>query len=111
MAVFAANLVIPQGTDFEQPFNLFNEDGSHLILTGYAVTAKLRKYYGSVGVTTFTSTIVNPTQGVIKISLTGTQTAALKPGRHYYDVLVTSGSSITSKVVEGMILIEGTTSL
>jgi hypothetical protein len=111
MAVFAANLVIPQGTDFEQSFNLFNEDGSHLVLTGCAVTAKLRKYYGSVGVTTFTSSIVNPTQGGIKISLNETQTANLTVGRHYYDVLVTSGSSITSKVIEGMILVEGTASL
>jgi hypothetical protein len=111
MAVTAANLVLPQGTDFEQNFTLFNDDGSRLPLVGYAVTCKIRKFYGGTGVTTCSTSILDATQGVIRISLNKEQTSNLKPGRHYFDVLITSSSDITTKVIEGMILVEGTASL
>lgn len=111
MAVTAANLVLPQGTDFEQNFTLFNDDGTRLALAGYAVTSKVRKYYGGTEVTTLTSSILDASQGVIRVSLSKEQTSNLKPGRHYFDILITSSSDITTKVVEGMILVEGTASL
>jgi hypothetical protein len=112
MAVAAANFVLSQGTDFEQNFTLFNDDSTYLSLAGYAVTSKLRKYYGSTsGITTFTSSVVSAAQGILKISLNETQTASLNPGRYVYDILITSPSNITTKVIEGMILVEGTASL
>jgi hypothetical protein len=111
MAVTAVDLVLPQGTDFEQNFTLFNDDGNRLPLVGYAITSKLRKHYGATGVTTFTSSILDESLGVIRISLNKEQTSSLKPGRHYFDILVTSSSNITTKVVEGMIIVEGTASV
>jgi hypothetical protein len=111
MAVTAANLVLPQGTDFEQNFTLFNDDGTRLPLVGCTLISKVRKHYAATGVTTFTTSILDETQGVIRISLSKEQTSNLKPGRHYFDVLLTSSSDITTKVVEGMIIVEGTASL
>jgi hypothetical protein len=114
MAVVGINLVLPQGADFEQTFSLFNDGGQYFGITSYTVTSKLRKYYGSTsGITTFTTSIVDPTLGLIKLSLNETQTSSLTPGRYYYDILITSPSpfNITTKVVEGMILVEGTASL
>ena len=111
MAVTAVDLVLPQGTDFEQNFTLFKDDGTRLPLVDYTITSKLRKHYAATGVTTFTTSILDQLQGVIRISLDKDQTANLKPGRHYFDILVTSPSDVTTKVLEGMIIVEGTASL
>ena len=69
----------------------------------------MRKWSGSTGVTTFTSSVVNSQTGQIRISLGSSITSSLKPGRYVYDVLLTNNSS-TTRVVEGMALVrEGVT--
>jgi hypothetical protein len=70
----------------------------------------MRKHASAVGVTTFTTTIVNPSGGQIRIGLTTTQTAALKPGRYVYDVMLTAPDNSMVRVIEGMSLVrEGVT--
>lgn len=106
MAVYVSNLVINSGTDFNQTFTL--EDGSTnsaINLTGYSIKAEMRKHPSSTGVTTFTSTIYSAANGQIKIGLSTTTTASLKPGRYVYDVVVTDTSNSMSRVVEGMVLV------
>lgn len=111
-AVYVSNLVVNSGADFSQSFTLDSADtNSALNLTGYTVESQMRKWSGSSTATTFTSTIVVPaTTGQILLSLTDTQTAALKPGRYVYDVVITDTSGIKSRVIEGMVLVtEGVT--
>lgn len=111
-AVYVSNLVVNSGADFSQSFTLDSADtNSALNLTGYTVESQMRKWSGSSTATTFTSTIVAPaTTGQILLSLTDTQTAALKPGRYVYDVVITDTSGIKSRVIEGMVLVtEGVT--
>ena len=43
--------------------------------------------------------------GKIQIGLSTTQTAALKPGRHVYDVITTNTTGVMECVVEGMVLV------
>jgi hypothetical protein len=71
----------------------------------------MRKWAGSVGVTTFTTTIVNASAGQIRIGLGSSATSNLKPGRYIYDILITdNGTNVVSRVVEGMVLVrEGVT--
>jgi hypothetical protein len=73
----------------------------------------MRKWSGSSGVTTFTTSVVNSSSGQIRIGLSSVTTARLKPGRYVYDVLITTTSGVTtttSRVVEGMALVrEGVT--
>ena len=42
------------------------------------------------------------TTGKLDISLTGAQTGAISQGRYVYDVLITSGASAKTRVVEGI---------
>lgn len=110
-AVYVNNIVINAGANFSQTFTLESGDtNSALNLTGYTVSAQMRKYAGSSTATTFTSNILSPgTLGQIIISLTSAQTADLKPGRYVYDIVVTQDSTKT-RVIEGMVLVrEGVT--
>lgn len=110
-AVYVNNLVINSGANFSQTFNLESgNSNSALDLTGYTVSAQMRKYAGSSTATTFTSDIVSPgSLGKIIISLTSEQTSNLKPGRFVYDVVITKNSTKT-RVIEGMVLVrEGVT--
>ncbi len=110
-AVYVSNLIINAGATFSQSFDLEDTaSNSPLSLTGYTAAAQMRKWAGSSSYTSFTCTIENPpTAGKLTISLTGSQTANLKPGRYVYDILITSGN-IKNRVIEGMVLVtEGVT--
>lgn len=111
-AVYVNNLVVNSGSDFSQTFNLEGSDtNSPLDLTGYTVSAQMRKWSGSSSATSFTSYIDVPlTEGKIILLLNSTQTAELKPGRYVYDVLIEDQLGIKNRVIEGMVLVtEGVT--
>ena len=109
-SIYVSNLIINSGASFSQDF--FLEDSatnSAMNLSSSSVTSQMRKWSGSTGVTTFTSSVVNSQTGQIRISLGSSITSSLKPGRYVYDVLLTNNSS-TTRVVEGMALVrEGVT--
>lgn len=106
MTVYVANLNINQNADFSQTFSLEDSTSNAAKnLTGYSAAAKMSKHASSTTKTTFTTTISNAAQGEIKISLTDTVTAAMKPGRYVYDVLLTAPDYTKERVVEGMVLV------
>lgn len=104
-AVYVNNLVINTGTDFEQVFTLASSSGnSALDLSEYSAEAKLSKHPYSATKVGFAVTFLLAQEGIIEISLTQEQTAALKEGRYVYDVILDDGSKKT-KVVEGMVFV------
>lgn len=109
-SIYVSNLIINSGASFSQDF--FLEDSatnSALNLNSSIVDSQMRKWSGSTGVTTFTTSIVNSETGQVRLSLGSSITSALKPGRYVYDVLLTTNNS-TTRVVEGMVLVrEGVT--
>lgn len=111
MAVYVSNLVINAGTNFDQVFTLENiNTNSAINLTNYIVKAQMRKHASASGVTTFTTSVYESSTGKIKIGLSTTSTASLKPGRYVYDILMTDAYNNTSRVIEGMVLVrEGVT--
>ena len=116
MAIYVANITIPGGADFNQTFFLENINNNikvrldstsknPLNLTGYTGYAKLKKSSASLKTSaTFAVSFPNLTNGSIRLSLGSTETAALKPGRYCYDVLINSGSTKT-RVFEGNALV------
>lgn len=97
------NLVIDQGTTFDLTINVNSDDGSAADLTDYTITAQIRKSYYTSTYTAFTTGKVNLT-GEITLSLTPTQTSALKAGRYVYDVEMASPDE-TVRVMEGIITV------
>ena len=106
MAVYVSNLVINTGTSFSHTFNLeATETNSAYDLTGATPASQIRKHASSSSKTDFTTAINGAaTNGAIDISLTPTQTSALKAGRYVYDIVITIGETKTT-VVEGSVLV------
>ena len=111
MAVYVSNLTVNTGTTFSQIFTLESADtNSATDLTGYTASAQMRKHPGSSSATNFSTTIINATSGRIRVGLTTSQTASLKPGRFMYDVLITDAAGEVTRVLEGSVLVrEGVT--
>ena len=107
MAVYVSNIIINTGTTFNQSYTLESiNTNSVLDLTDYTIKSEMRKHPGSTtGVTTFTSTIASAAGGVVTIGLSTNQTAALKPGRYVYDIILTDDDGIRDRVVEGMVIV------
>ena len=106
MAVYIANLQIDTGVDFQHGFSLGDNDtGSYLNLTNYTATSQMRKWAGSSTAVSFASTVTDPENGQIQISLGSTETVDLKPGRYVYDVNLEDAGGYKYKVVEGMVLV------
>jgi len=102
-----ANLVIDQGSTFVTDIAIKGADGNSANLTNYTTCAKMAKGYASTRTRVeMTTSVVNPTGGIIRISLTADQTAALEaPARYVFDIEATSPDSTVSRVVEGIILV------
>ena len=111
MTVYVANIVINGGADFNQTYDLADQNtNAAKDLTNHTVASQMRKHAAAVGVTTFTTTIVNATAGQVRIGLTTSQTAALEPGRYVYDLMLTAPDNSMTRIIEGMALVrEGVT--
>jgi|TARA_B100001778_G_C18509611_1_gene593547 hypothetical protein len=102
-----ANLIIDQGANFSSDITVKDANGNAFDLTGYTTEAKMAKGYASTRTrTTITSAVASDaTTGVVSLTLTATQTAALDaPERYVYDVEITQTSTGTvTRVIEGII--------
>ena len=99
-----ANLIVDQGTDFSTSINLTDADENVVSLTGYTANAQLRKTYTSSNSVSF-GIALEQSNGIVTLSLTDTQTANIVAGRYVYDVIVTSPTSVISRIVEGIVTI------
>jgi len=102
------NQEIDQGSTFSKQITVYETDGSTIQnLTGYTAASQIRKNYTSTAYTTILATIQTPaTNGVIVMSLTAVQTAALKSGRYVYDLQITAADTTVTRVIEGIITIK-----
>tara|TARA_B100000902_G_scaffold366011_1_gene387439 strand:- start:416 stop:754 length:339 start_codon:yes stop_codon:yes gene_type:complete len=103
MAIIS-NLTIDQGSTFSVDIDVKDSDDDILNLSGYTVAGQIRKTYSSSTKTDFTATVSNSSGGVVNISLSATQTNALKAGRYVYDVEITkTDTAAVTRIVEGQI--------
>ena len=106
MAVYVSNIVVEQGFDFDTSFQLEDtRTNSNLDLTGSSVSGQMRKHYGASTAVSFGSTVTDAELGIISITLTASQSAALKPGRYVYDLKIITGGGKEFKAVEGSALV------
>jgi hypothetical protein len=109
MAVPAVNIVIEKGTDFSTNFKL-KKDGAPINLTGYTFSSKLRKHHSSTTAYNFSVSGKSPlTSGIITVGMASSITSTIPSGRYVYDVLITI-EGVTTKAIEGNVLIRGTAS-
>lgn len=104
MAIIA-NLYIDQGTDFSITVDVTDSAGEVLELDGYTAAAQIRKTYSSSSVSATFSTSIAELAGQVTISLTDTQTSAIEAGRYVYDLNITSGAGVVTRVIEGQAIV------
>ena len=107
------DIVINQGTDVAVEIHLETDSGSAYDLTNRSIYAKMKRRYGDSAndpdTVSFNAIISTPpSDGIITLSLTNTQTDTLKTrGRYVYDVEVSYTDSddneIIQRVLEGQI--------
>lgn len=103
MAVYA-NISIDQGSDFSSVVTVEGSDGLVYNLANYSVRGQIRKSYSSATAVDFDASVLSEQSGTITLSLTNTQTKAMKPGRYLYDVeVIHDDSGIVTRVVEGQV--------
>lgn len=103
-------ITIDQGSDVAIQLELVDHTGAAKDLVNHTVSAKLKKNYNSSDsdTTTFTSIVSTPaTAGIATLTLTNSQTGALKAGRYVYDVELSfvdsDNETIIERILEGRI--------
>ena len=73
------NIIIVQGADYVQDYQVTNDAGTPIDLTGVTFESKIRSDFGTSATVleTFTVTMVDAATGTFQASLTDTQTEAL----------------------------------
>ena len=101
-------ITIDKNADASIQLELVDNNGNKKNLTNYSIVGKIKKSYSdsSGEATAFTSTIkAPPADGVVTLTLTNTQTKALKAGRYVYDIesfyVDSSANRIKERILEG----------
>tara|TARA_R110000796_G_scaffold26398_5_gene73431 strand:+ start:666 stop:1022 length:357 start_codon:yes stop_codon:yes gene_type:complete len=92
-----------QGADQSIKLELVNTDGTKKNLAGFTANAQIRKSYSSSDsdAITFSTQFESPVStGVLNLTLTNTQTSAMKSGRYVYDVEISSQDSASNTIIE-----------
>jgi hypothetical protein len=100
------HLIIDQDSTFTAELTIYTDARYAFNLSDYTATAQLRRSPTSTTAVDFSTSISSPaTSGKVVISLTDEQTAALKPGRWLYDVVIESDSGSRFRAIEGVITV------
>jgi len=96
------------GSDIAVQLELVDLSGNPKDLTNYSAAAKMKRNYNSDSDdTTDFAVAIEPTNGIVTLSLTNQQTDALRVGNYVYDVEISyvdsNGSTIIERVLEGKI--------
>lgn len=100
---------IDAGSDIAFELHLVDRSGNPKNLTNYSGAAKMKRNYNSdsADTTDFTVAITDATDGIVTLSLTNTQTGALKVGNYVYDAEISfvdsDGNTVVERILEGKI--------
>lgn len=90
------NLTLQQGETVDRQFRLLTATGEPFDLTGYSVDSQIREEYTSPSASAVfaASVLVPQTSGTFQLSLGASGSAQLTASCYYYDVRISSGSSV-----------------
>lgn len=100
MAMAEYNITIEAHSDFSRSFQI-RLDGAPLDLSSNTFAAQIREHHTNSVATDFTVVVVDPETGLIAMSLTDIQTAALEPGTQYYDLVMTGSDNRKQRLLGG----------
>jgi hypothetical protein len=104
------NLVCDQATTFNFVFSI-NNNNTPLNLTGYTGVMTVRPFVGASTTTVVASTAngrmtLGGIAGTVTVLIDATTTGAIGAGRYAYDLVLTSGTTVT-RYLEGKFIVTG----
>ncbi len=104
------NLVCDQATTFNFQFQILNNQ-TPLNLTGYTGTMTVRPFVGASTTTVVATTanglmVFDAANGRVTVTISATTTGAIAAGRYSYDLVLTSGVTVT-RYLEGKFIVTG----
>ena len=98
------NIFADQGSDYSLDLEVNEDNGANTNLTGYTVTAKFAKNYGSSNTYSFQTSITHANNGLVTLSLPASNTENVSSGKYVYDVKINNSSTgVTKRVLEGLL--------
>jgi len=104
------NISIDQGATYTLAISYKDENGAAINLTNYTAAMQLRSTYTSVDAVLSLSSpsngiVITGATGLISITITATQTAALSSNNFVYDLEITSSSNVKTRLIQGIVTI------
>ena len=104
------NLVCEQATTFNFLFTI-NNNNTPLNLTGYTGVMTVRPFVGATTTTVVASTangrmVLGGALGTVTVTIDATTTGAIAAGRYSYDLVLTTGATVT-RYLEGKFIVTG----
>ena len=102
MTAATYDLVVDQGSDFAIDLTI-TEGGAAKNLTGYSGRAQLRTTIAASSASaSFTVTVVNASNGTMKMELSAATTTSLAAGRYVYDLEIhTANDATVKRLIQG----------
>lgn len=94
-----------RGETLQRVFTYKDSDGVAVDLTGYSASMQVRKSLAD-GVALELSTVnsritLGGAAGTVTLTVSATDTATVDVGQYFYDLELTSGSSVVTRLIEG----------
>jgi hypothetical protein len=100
---------IDQGATYSLALTYKDSNGTAINLTGYTAAMQIRTSYESsstvVSLTSSSGIVITAATGLLTINITSTQTAALTPGTYVYDLEITSGAGVVTRLIQGSVMV------
>jgi hypothetical protein len=101
------NIAIDQGATYTLAITYKDSAGAAINLTNYTAAMQLRlSYDASTPVLSLSSPsngiVITGASGLISITITDTQTAALAANTFFYDLEITSPTSVKTRLIQGV---------
>jgi hypothetical protein len=104
------DLAIDQGATFYINFVYEDESGNAVDLTGYTAAMQFRESYSSAAATVSLTSpsggiVITAATGTISVTVSAANTALLTAQTYVYDLEITDGAGVVTRVVQGKALI------
>lgn len=104
------NILIDQGSTYTLALNYKDSAGTAINLTGYTAAMQIRNTVDSATTVLSLSSpsngiVITGATGLITITVTAAQTRDMIANTYVYDLEITSGSGIVTRLVQGSVIV------
>lgn len=104
------NILVDQGSTYTLAVTYKDSTGAAINLTGYTAAMQLRLDYDSATAVLSLSSpsngiVITGASGLVSITMSATQTAALSADTFLYDLEITSPTSVKTRLIQGVVVV------